>query len=467
MVVLVILPAMIGQKSIGSARTLYLLVLILTLGLASRSHADAQADPASEEFQLINKYRTSLGLPPFQYNGVLASAAQRHANWMAANVIYSHTGEGGSSPQSRAASAGFYGYVVENIVGGSRMSPNQGLIWWQNSPVHLNTLISTRYYEAGTGFATNGSQNMYVLVVGRPNEGNPPPAIRPSDSGGQPLIITPIELAEPRADGSIVHELQQGQAMWTIAAYYDVALDYLYLINNLTIDDILHPGNEVTVRLAEGQEPPPSPTPPFTYIVREGDSPWAIAGRYEITIDDFFYLNGLNPDSTLRPGDEVVIRLAEGQAPPPTPTPITSHIVREGQSAWTIAALHNLTVEELLELNNLDTSSVLRPGDELTIRRPEPTPPPPPTQAATPAPANTPTPASLSADVVAAVFSPTPIVLQNDIPSAMTQPATTPEAGSGSGSRDAGEAVISWLPIVAVGLALAGGAVLIIARRQH
>ena len=41
--------------------------------------AAAQADPASEIFQLINQFRASQGLPPFQYNGTLAGAAQSHA----------------------------------------------------------------------------------------------------------------------------------------------------------------------------------------------------------------------------------------------------------------------------------------------------------------------------------------------------------------------------------------------------
>jgi LysM repeat protein len=453
----------------GFSRASLLLIVLAIFSQAGQHTVAAQGDPASEVFQLINNYRVSLGLPPFQYNGVLASAAQRHANWMAANVIYSHTGEGGSSPSSRAASAGYSGYVVENIVGGSSMTPDQGLIWWQNSPIHLNTLVSTRYYEAGTGFATNGTQNMYVLVVGRQREGGPPPANRPASSNAQPLIITPIELAEPRADGSIVHELQIGQAMWTIAAYYDVDLDHLYLINSLSVDDVLHPGNEITVQLAEGQSPPPSPTRPFTYRVREGDSPWAIAGRYGITIDDFFYLNGIDADTTLRPGDEVVIRLAEGQAPPPTPTPRTTHKVQEGDSFWAIAAIHNLTMDQLLELNELSSDAVLRPGDELKIRQPVPTPLPQNVDNAAQEP-NTPMPPSATSapqEAIADNAPPTPVTVMVTTPEESAQPAPSPTLSLDGGGQNTRGNGVNWLLIVAVALALAGSAALIIARRQQ
>jgi LysM repeat protein len=377
-----------------TARTLMASVLLLGLLLLSGPRISddsleaAQSGPAAEILQLINNFRASQGLPPFQYNGTLAIAAQSHATWMAQNVIYSHTGAGGSSPLSRATAAGYSGYVVENIVGGWQMSPRQGLIWWQNSPVHHNTLVTSSYPQAGVGFASNGTENMYVLVVGRPPgpyENTRPPGTNVATAA--PLIVTPIELAEPREDGSIVHVIQQGQAMWTIAAYYDVDLDYLYLINGLTEDNVLHPGDEVTVRLADGQEPPPTPTPPLTHIVREGESAWSIALQNGIGLDYLYLLNNMNADSMLQPGDELVVRLAEGQAPPPTPTPPTHHVVRSGQSLWLIAALYNLTLEELMALNNLTPESIIRAGDELLVRQlPTATPIP---ATSTPAPQNT------------------------------------------------------------------------------
>ena len=363
-----------------------LLSLLFILGfslMASRSPARAQADPGSEIFQLINQFRATLGLSPFQYNNVLASAAQRHANWMAANLIYSHTGDGGSSPITRANNAGFSGYVIENIVGGGSMSPRQGLIWWQNSPIHYNTLVTERYPMAGIGFASDGVYNMYVLVVGRPAGALVAPASNTSanETSAQPLIITPIQLAEPREDGSIVHTMQPGQALWTIAAYYDVDLAHLYLINSLSEDAVLHPGNEVTVRLAEGQEPPPTPTPRLTHVIRDGESAWSIALQHGISTGYLYQLNNLDENSVFHPGNELIVRLAEGQAPLPTPTPKTYHTVRSGQSLWAIAAQYNLTLEELMALNELSAQSVILQGDQMLIRPLPPTPLP-----ATPAP---------------------------------------------------------------------------------
>jgi LysM repeat protein len=446
-------------------RLIFGLFLTLLLIYASESTARdksvfAQGDPASEILQLINQFRASQGLPPFEYNGVLASAAQGHANWMAANVAISHTGAGGSSPQTRAATVGFSGYVVENIVGGTTMSPRQGLIWWQNSPIHLNTLVTTRYPQAGIGFATNGQMNMYVLVVGRPpGPFENAPAIRQAVQPAAPLIITPIELAEPREDGSIVHVMQTGQALWTIAAYYDVDLAYLYLINGLTEEDILQPGDEVTVQLADGQEPPPTPTPPLTHVVREGESAWSIALQNGIELDFLYLLNNMDENSVMHPGNEVIVRLAEGQEPPPTPTPRSHHTVQSGQSLWLIAALYGLTLDQLMELNNLTPESVILQGDELLVRIPMATPAP----SVTPVP-RTPTPSAINDtnELLAANLTPEQAATsQIDVESIETP--SLPDAADTNQPEQANSS--TTIALVFLAIALVAGGILFLASR--
>jgi len=452
------------------ARRLLATVFLIGLLLLSSPKAThksieaAQSGPAAEIFQLINEFRASQGLPPFQYNGALATAAQNHANWMAANVIFSHTGAGGSSPLSRAMAAGYSGSVVENIVGGWSMSPRQGLIWWQNSPIHYNTLVTSSYPQAGVGFATNGQENMYVLVVGRP-PGPYENARRPESNvpSAAPLIITPIELAQPREDGSIVHVMQQGQALWTVAAYYDVDLAYLYLINGLTENDFLHPGDEVTVRLADGQEPPPTPTRPLTHTVTEGESAWSIALQNGIGLDYLYLLNNMNEDSMLQPGDQLVVRLAEGQAPPPTPTPPTHHVVRSGQSLWLIAALYDLTLEELMELNDLTPQSVIRAGDQLLIRQLPTATPIPPTN--TPAPQNTAI-AEVETAVVEIAISPAAEVNSMQARPGPNDATLAAQKADQDGATDGNSAGLIAIVALVVVLVVAGIAFVINGQRQ-
>ncbi len=432
---------------------MWLLPLFLLLVLVGQRQRQAWAQ-GGEILQGVNQVRAEHGLPPYQYNGTLSIAAQNHANWMAANVIYSHTGAGGSSPQDRANAAGYSGYVSENIVGGTGMTPRQGIIWWLNSAIHYQMMVSNRYVEAGVGVASNGSQNMYVLVMGRPADAAAVAAAPANDVQPEPLMITPIVLAQPREDGSIVHVVQDGQALWQIAAHYEADLQDLLLYNNLEQDDFLQPGDEILVRLAEGAPPPPTPTPPLVHMVREGENPWIIAYRYDIELDTFFYLNGLDEMSLLHPGNEVRIRLGEGEAPPPTPTPKLAHTVAEGDTLWSIAAQNGLPIEELMALNGLVETAILQVGQQLFIRPTET-----PLATHTPAVTATPTAEAVATGEVSAVAL--AVASTTEIPEATATPipviAQPPRQANDGGG---GILYTASLLVAGVGLMLFLGVVL-------
>ncbi len=422
------------------------LLLLFVAAYAPALNAAPAGQSATEIFNLVNQLRAEHGLPPYQYNATLAAAAQNHANWMAANVAYSHTQHDGSTPQMRASAAGYNGFVTEIIVGGSNMTPQQGLIWWRNSALHYSNMVSNRYFEAGAAFATNGSQNMYVMVIGRPSNSPAAPAAAAADPLPGAIQVIPIQLAQPREDGSIVHTVGPGQALWQIAAHYEVELSQILLINSLDEDHIIQPGDEIWIRLAEGQPPPPTPTPPLSHTVREGENPWMIAARYDVDLFTIFYLNGFDENVLLHPGDEVRVRLAPGEDPPPTPTPKLHHVVREGDTLWTVAALHSLTLDELLALNGLTTDAVLQVGDQLLIREmPTPTPEP---VTATPTPeAEPPTPTETApASKTVAASSLLALAGGPVLPTPTPEPSPTPaEEAGGADSIFTGSVIFALL----------------------
>jgi LysM repeat protein len=194
----------------------------------------------------------------------------------------------------------------------------------------------------------------------------------PSDETLAP--VAPIQLALPGEDGGISHVVGSGQSFWAIAARYEIPLEQLYLFNNLTEDSVINPGDTLIIRLADGQDPPPTPTPPASHIVRQGDSLWTIAAWYKLSLEELLWLNSMAEDSLVQEGDEVRIRLLPGEQPPPTATTQSSHIVRAGDTAWGISVRYGLALEQLLGFNSLTENSVLSVGDKLLIVAPSPTP---------------------------------------------------------------------------------------------
>ncbi len=414
-------------------------MLILVVGFTGR--AEAQGSPTSDILQLVNQVRAEYGLPALSYNASLATAAQNHAGFIAANAIYSHIGVNGSTWQDRAQAAGYTGYAGENLVGGTRLTPQQGVTWWRNSAVHFSNMLNPRWTEAGVGFAVGNGQNFYVMVFGTPNDAPPPRAEQ--QVVDVPFIVAPIELALPNEDGSIVHTVLEGHTLWAIAARYEVSLADLYLFNALTEDSVINPGDKLTIRLADGQPPPPTPTPPATHIVREGESLWVIAAYYQTDLTTLLWLNGLPQDAVVHPGNEIKVRLLPGEAPPATPTPQLTHIVRSGDTALGIALLYGLTLEQLTAFNNINPDAFLQIGQELLIRPPTATPEPTPTLT----PTLTATPQSVS---LAQAATPTP----EPTTVAMVAPKATAAAESGGSNLGS---------VLGIGAMIAGVALTVLA----
>lgn len=382
-----------GQRCRAALMALALMLLISSQSVPAR----AQGDPAGQVVALVNALRASLGLAPFAVDPMLTYAAQSHANWIASTGQYSHTGEGGSTPQDRALAAGYAGSVSENFVAGTGLTPEGAVAWWKNSGIHYATLTSSAQH-VGVGFARRGDNNIYVLVAGRPS-----PLPRPRTAGGaaqeeeeedEGPIVVPITRAEPDANGRIVHVVQQGQTAWAIAAVYGVDLAEMLRINNLTLPVVLHPGDQIIVRLGEGEAPPPTPTPITEYTIQQGQTIWEVAVTHGLTVDQLLSYNGLTREDVILPG--TVLRLVppeEGETPqdtPATPSDASATPAPPEEVAAAPSATATATLSPTLTLRVMPT---ITPAYSLT-----PTPQPP-----------TVTPAATAAEPVLVADTATPV----------------------------------------------------------
>jgi membrane-bound lytic murein transglycosylase D len=109
------------------------------------------------------------------------------------------------------------------------------------------------------------------------------------------------------------------------------------------------------------------PTDRFIHRVRNGESLWLIARRYGVGVRDLQAMNGLGGSTLIRPGQRLVIETDRGVRPPSTRS--ERYVVRQGDSLWTISRRQQVGLQELMRWNGLDADSVLRPGQELIIRR--------------------------------------------------------------------------------------------------
>ena len=213
----------------------------------------AQASSAGQVLAEINAYRAANGLDPLSENQYLNIAAQNHANWIAAGNPGGHTGAGGSSAQDRAVAVGYgggSGVSVTEIWARDRGSANHVLYnFWANSGPHSGVMLSTWHNEFGAGVAVDGSGlTVYVVKVGHVTG----TVIRPTRDPSIPTrtpgpIINPVTQAEPNPDGSVIHVVQSGQRLWWIAEAYEIEMAELLELNNLTENSTIFPGDELII----------------------------------------------------------------------------------------------------------------------------------------------------------------------------------------------------------------------------
>jgi uncharacterized protein YkwD len=128
----------------------------------------------TETVNALNAYRVENGLPAYTVNELLTKAATAHANDMACNKLFVHTGSNNSTPTTRVAASGYSALsATENVYGSYPPLTGQGAVdWWKNDKTDLNhnkNLLSTTYTEIGVGYAFFNNFGYYVLVFAKPN----------------------------------------------------------------------------------------------------------------------------------------------------------------------------------------------------------------------------------------------------------------------------------------------------------
>lgn len=167
---------------------------------------------------------------------------------------------------------------------------------------------------------------------------------------GQQLIIPQSGALE-----YVEHTVVSGDTLFSLARFYNTTVDEIRRLNNLT-SDVLNIGQILRIPRQETVSPPATTG---THIVRSGESLFSIATRYSTTVDELKRLNNLTSDF-LNVGQELIVPISE--------SPYFEYRVASGDNLYAIARRFNTTVDEIRRLNNL-TSNALSIGQILRIPR--------------------------------------------------------------------------------------------------
>ena len=189
--------------------------------------------------------------------------------------------------------------------------------------------------------------------------------------------VDDIPAYRPRPALAVVtHKVRKGETLEKIAKKYRTDTKSIMLANNLRRPAPVAAGTTLRVPL---ECPPDRPAAPLTakgpapkrepveHVVRQGDSLFNIAKRYGTTTEEIQRQNKLS-GTGLSVGQ--VLKLVPAPAPaktePSKPSPKV-YAVRTGDTLFSIAKKHNMTVERLLALNHMNSKSKLQPGQKMVV----------------------------------------------------------------------------------------------------
>ena len=116
--------------------------------------------------------------------------------------------------------------------------------------------------------------------------------------------------------------------------------------------------------------------------VKSGDSLWAIANLYKITLDELLKYNNFSSLSTMiHPGDKLVVKPGKPATSTPSNdnnpasgsnnyTPDTTHTIQSGDSLWLLSQRYGVTLDDLVKWNGFSSyRDMIHPGQQIIVKK--------------------------------------------------------------------------------------------------
>lgn len=190
-------------------------------------------------------------------------------------------------------------------------------------------------------------------------------------SSGAPMAQAGNNKPVERSTEQKTHIVKSGENLSIIAKKYKCSVTDLKEWNKLK-STTLKVGQKLKVYPpAEEHSAKPTTTTKNGYViykVKSGDNLWDIAKKFDdVSVEQIKKLNNLDKNAMLKVGQELKIKKASGDTSSTNGESVI-HIVKSGDNLWDISKKYGVSIEQIKRLNGLNSNSVLKIGQKLTIK---------------------------------------------------------------------------------------------------
>lgn len=167
---------------------------------------------------------------------------------------------------------------------------------------------------------------------------------------------------------NIIYTVRPGDTLGSIARLYGSTVQAIVSANNIANPNLIFPGTTLVIPV-EVMEPPGGPPPgELIYTVQPGDTLYSMARLFQVSVDSIVELNNIENPSLITPGTKLL--MPEGAVNPFQPG-VVRYIVQPGDTLYFIARRFGTTVTELIRINNIANPALIRVGQVIIIPIPQ------------------------------------------------------------------------------------------------
>ncbi|EME7220410.1 muramidase-2 [Enterococcus sp. 3G1_DIV0629] len=183
------------------------------------------------------------------------------------------------------------------------------------------------------------------------------------------------------------YTVKAGESVWSVANKNGITMNQLIEWNNIK-NNFIYPGQQLIVKggnstntntgsttsAAKPNTPNTSATTSTSssgntmYTVKAGESVWSVANKHHITMDQLIEWNNIK-NNFIYPGQQVIVKKGSSQTTnQQSPAGSKTYTVKSGESVWGVADSHGITMSQLIEWNNIKNNFIY-PGQTLIVAK--------------------------------------------------------------------------------------------------
>lgn len=185
--------------------------------------------------------------------------------------------------------------------------------------------------------------------------------------------------------GQSTYTVKAGESVWSVANKNGISMNQLVEWNNIK-NNFIYPGQQLIVKggsstasttakntttTTSNATSPVNTSTPSTgdtkYTVKAGESVWSVANKHNITMNQLIEWNNIK-NNFIYPGQQVIIKKGTSQTTTTTKADQKTYTVKAGESVWGVADSHGITMQQLIEWNNIKNNFIY-PGQTLIIAK--------------------------------------------------------------------------------------------------